>query len=234
MRAILRLPLPAILFGAAALAILGLGSLVSSGGRVTASPELQEAGGEGFVPLLKRGGGGFHKGGWNHYGPGHFELDPETGVLESHGGMGLLWFAERTFSDFVLELEFKTSKHESNSGVFLRVPEVPSSDEYIYHSFEVQIDDASEGVHRTGSIYDAEAASGGPGKGPGEWNQLRIAFVGDHISVDLNGERVVDWDAEPRGKVRDVAPSGYIGLQNHDRDSSVWFRNLRIKDLSAG
>jgi hypothetical protein len=233
MRAILRLPFPAILFGVAAVAILGIGTALSSGGPVTASPGVQEHDDEGFVALIKEGRGGYHKGGWNHYGPGHFELDPETGELQSHGGMGLLWFAERTFSDFVLELEFKTSKHESNSGIFLRVPEVPSSDAYIYHSFEVQIDDASEGVHRTGSAYDAEAASGGPGKGPGEWNHMRISFVGDRITVDLNDERVLDWNAEPRGKVEDFAPAGYIGLQNHDRDSSVWFRNLRIKDLSA-
>ena len=31
-----------------------------------------------FRDLLQSYNGRFHKGGWNHYGPGYFELDPET------------------------------------------------------------------------------------------------------------------------------------------------------------
>jgi hypothetical protein len=42
---------------------------------------------------------------------------------------------------------------------------------------------------------------------------------------------VVDWEAEPRGKVRDFAPRGYIGLQNHDDRSPVYFRNIFVREL---
>ena len=35
--------------------------------------------------------GGYEKHGWNHYGPGYFEVDPKTGVFKGQGGMGLLW-----------------------------------------------------------------------------------------------------------------------------------------------
>ena len=96
---------------------------------------------EGFERILKENEGVFSKHGWNHYGPGHFELDKETGVLSSSGGMGLFWYSVSKYKDFVLEMEFKCSESKTNSGVFLRVPEVPSSDEYIYHSFEVQINE---------------------------------------------------------------------------------------------
>ena len=37
--------------------------------------------------------------------------------------------------------------------------------------------------------------------------------------------------AEPRGKIRDFAPLGYIGLQNHDWETSVHFRNIRVKPV---
>ena len=47
----------------------------------------------------------------------------------------------------------------------------------------------------------------------------------------LNGETVLDWEAEPRGKVADFAPVGYIGLQNHDDVSPVYFRNIRVREL---
>lgn len=221
-----RLPIPAILFALAAIVALGVGL-----GGARASAVAQD---DGFQDLLgRRDDGSYHKGGWNHYGPGYFELDADTGVLASHGGMGLFWYSAREYSDFELELEFKTSKTESNSGVFVRVPGVPSSDAYIYHSFEIQIHDAGAvSVNGTGAVYDAAPPTHVASKSTGEWNKYRIRFVGDQITVWLNGEQVLDWAAEPRGKVEDFAASGYIGLQNHDHDSSVYFRNIRVKDLS--
>jgi hypothetical protein len=204
-----------------------------AGGPVARITEQELA--DGFVPLIGEWeNGGFNKHGWNHYGPGHFTLDRETGVLEAHGGMGLLWHAE-TYGDFVLRLEFDTSVPESNSGIFLRVPNVPVSDDYIYHSFEVQIDAAGapdrQGIHRTAAVYDAEPPTEHVERPPGEWNEMEISFIGDRITVVLNGIQVVDWAAEPRGKVADFADRGYIGLQNHDWDTSVYFRNIRVKRL---
>jgi hypothetical protein len=60
---------------------------------------------------------------------------------------------------------------------------------------------------------------------------MEISFVGDRITVSLNGAQVTDWVAEPRGKIRDFASRGYIGLQNHDWETSVSFRNIRVKKL---
>jgi len=204
---------------------------------------------DGFVPLIGEWeNGGFNKHGWNHYGPGYFTLDHEAGILTAHGGMGLLWHSE-LYGDFVLRLEFDTSVPESNSGIFLRVPNVPVSDDYIYHSFEIQIHDtAPEAIHQTGAVYDAEAPSTGavqhtggvfdaeaPARHrkhpPGQWHDMEISFVGDLITVILNGEKVIDWHAEPRGKVEDFAEQGFIGLQNHDWDTAVYFRNIRVKKL---
>jgi len=187
---------------------------------------------DGYERILRqRRNGSFNKAGWNHYGPGYFELDENTGILASRGGMGLFWYAAEEYGDFVLELEFMTEVENANSGVFVRVPGMPSSDDYIYHSWEIQIDDSSEGIHHTGAVYDAEPPSSSPSKGPGEWNHYKITFVGDHITVELNGETVVDWDAEPRGKVEDFAARGYVGLQNHDRDTRTFFRNVFVKKL---
>ena len=186
---------------------------------------------EGFERILKEQDGVFSKHGWNHYGPGYFDLDKETGVLNSYGGMGLFWYSVSKYKDFVLELEYKCSEPKTNSGVFVRVPKVPSSDEYIYHSFEVQINDDGEGIHKTAAVYDAEPPSHDALKPTGEWNHFRITFLGKRIQVELNGEKVVDWEAEPRGKVADFADEGYIGLQNHDWDTTVSFRNIYVKEL---
>jgi hypothetical protein len=185
----------------------------------------------GYEQILRSDDGRYSKHGWNHYGPGYFELDPESGVLKSHGGMGLFWYAAKEYGDFVLELEFMCSDETTNSGVFVRVPGVPASDEYIYHSFEIQINDAGDGIHRTGAVYDAEAPARLASTPPGEWNHFKITFQGGHLAVELNGVKVIDWDAEPRGKVEDFAARGYIGLQNHDDRSPVYFRNIYAKEL---
>jgi hypothetical protein len=185
----------------------------------------------GYEQILRSYDGKYSKHGWNHYGPGYFELDENTGILKSHGGMGLFWYAAKEYGDFVLKLDYRATDENTNSGVFLRVPGVTSSDEYIYHSFEVQINDSGEGVHQTGAIYDAEAPSKTAANPPGEWNHFEITFQGNHLEVELNGSEIIDWEAEPRGKIRDFAARGYIGLQNHDDRSPVYFRNIYVKEL---
>jgi len=183
-----------------------------------------------YQQLLARAGSSYEKHGWNHYGPGWFECDPKSGVLKGQGGMGLLWYAKK-YRDFVLECDFKCSTKETNSGIFVRVPVMPASDDYIYHSIEVQIDDAGEGIHATGAAYDIQAPSAFASKPAGEWNHIKIEFKGRHLKVELNGTLIMDWDAKPGGKVKDLAPEGYIGLQNHDSASPPFFRNIFIKEL---
>jgi sugar phosphate isomerase/epimerase len=185
----------------------------------------------GYEEILAQSNGRFSKHGWNHYGPGYFILDEQTGTLKSQGGMGLFWYSRKAYEDFILELDFKCAREDTNSGIFLRVPEIPLSNSYIYHSFEVQIYDAGEGIHKTGAVYDAEPPTKDAFKQTGEWNHFKITFQGDQIKVELNGDKILDWTAEPRGKVRDFAEKGYIGLQNHDSRSPVYFRNIFVKEI---
>jgi sugar phosphate isomerase/epimerase len=187
---------------------------------------------KGYERILPHGQRGYSKHGWNHYGPGYFVLDEKAGVLMGQGGMGLFWYAAKKYKDFVLELDYKCADRFTNSGIFLRVPEMVVSDDYIYHSFEIQIDDASQGIHKTGAAYDAEAPRLDAARPSGEWNHFKISFIGNRLRVELNDVLVLDWEAEPRGKVRDVAPEGYIGLQNHDSRSPVFFKNIYVKEIN--
>ncbi|MCA8978710.1 MAG: DUF1080 domain-containing protein [Planctomycetes bacterium] len=58
----------------------------------------------------------------------------------------------------------------------------------------------------------------------GEWNRFRIRMVGDRLTVDLNGVRVLD-DAELPG----VPARGRIGLQHHG--APIEFTNLYVREL---
>ncbi len=186
---------------------------------------------EDYSRILRRSDWRYAKHGWNHYGPGYFDLDEKTGVLKSQGGMGLLWYSPKKFKDFVLELDYQCARINTNSGVFVRVPQVPTSDDYIYHSFEVQISDEGKDTTKTGAIYDAQAPSRDAARPTGEWNHMKVTCRGKNIKVEINGAPVIEWDMEPRGKVKDFSLEGYVGLQNHDSLAPVYFRDVFIKEL---
>jgi hypothetical protein len=76
----------------------------------------------------------------------------------------------------------------------------------------------------------------------GEWNKTKIVFTPERVEHWLNDQMVVsfvpwsdDWNAKRNSGKWGLAPdygkfkSGYIGLQDHD--SSLWFRNIRVRKL---
>jgi len=127
-------------------------------------------------------------------------------------------------------------------------PYVPTSDQYIYDSFEIQIYDAAldvktpvmhEGaatptndpmLHITGAVYDAKAPDKAASKPTGQWNHYKITAKGLDVTIELNGEVVNQWQLKPAGKVATCWPAGYVGLQNHE-PSIVHFANIRAKEL---
>jgi hypothetical protein len=52
-----------------------------------------------------------------------------------------------------------------------------------------------------------------------------IEVTGQEYSVILNGEKVIPKFTGNR------LTKGYIGIQNHDADSHVSFKNIRIKEI---
>ena len=165
--------------------------------------------------------------GWSQAGPGHFEL--RDGVLRTHGGMGLLWFSGRTFTDFELDLDWRTSDRSDNSGVFVRFPD-PGRDPWVAveRGYEIQInDDPARDPQTTAAVYGAQAPAGSASRPSGEWNHFRIRAVGREYTVWLNDVLVNHFvSADQRRGIE-----GHVGLQNHDADSVVDFRAIRVEPL---
>jgi len=162
--------------------------------------------------------------GWQHVGPGRFVVGPDGGV-SGEGGTGLLYYTKSPFSDFALDLDFKAESPGAKSGVFVRVPEAPkTADDAAKGGYEITIDNLGDAVHTTGSIDGVAAPSRMAGKEAGLWNHYRIEVAGQRYQIYLNGEKVNDFFGER-------ALQGYIGLQNHDVDSKVRFRNVRVTPL---
>lgn len=168
--------------------------------------------------------------GWQQAGPGSFTLS-EDGTLTSDGGMGLLWYAGRSFGSYSLKLDWKT-EGDDNSGVFVGFP--PSDDPWsaVDHGYEIQIDASDTPDRTTGSVYGFKSADRKKRdralNPPGEWNTYEIRVEGEHLRVWLNGVRINDFtNTDPVRSLRE----GHIGIQNHGAGDQVSFRDIRIKEL---
>jgi hypothetical protein len=180
--------------------------------------------------------------GWEHVGPGRFVI--EDGMLRTEGGMGLLWYSREKLGNCVLRIVYKTASPRANSGVYIRIADRPRDEWYaVHHGYEVQIMDSAPGDRGTGSIYTFAKATARPAKA-GEWNTLEITLKGDRVLSSINGVPVAEFD--PSGPVperKDTSPHGdpergprpefgYIGLQNHDKNSLVIFKEVSVRPLS--
>ncbi len=108
----------------------------------------------------------------------------------------------------------------------MRIPD-PGNDPgvAVEEGYEIQIDDkAGDAIHQTGAIYDFAAPSKIVSKPPGQWNTMEVHAVNQSYSVIINDEEVTKFKG-------DRLEEGYIGLQAHDDDSKVSFRDIMVKEV---
>ena len=167
---------------------------------------------------------GSHLEGWQMAGPGNFVIEDNS--LMATGGMGLLWYSNESFEDFELSLEWKVASAANNSGVFVRFPN-PGNDPWVAvnKGYEIQICDTAAEKHNTGSVYSFKAPSAIPTKPVGEWNIMIIQVVGQEYVVKVNGTEVCRYTG-------DRSTEGFVGLQNHDDESPVRYRNIRARAIN--
>jgi choline dehydrogenase-like flavoprotein len=157
-------------------------------------------------------------------------------VMETEGWYGLYWYLKDQFANFLLSLDWRISRREENSGVYIRIP-APTATNALQEAdskgHEVQIDQRgydsvtnTEGhpLKVTGAIYDLQAPSASTAVQIGAWNSYMIEANGPSIRVTLNGQLVNDYLSSRQ-------QSGYIALQAHDFLSRTQFRNLQVKKL---
>lgn len=171
--------------------------------------------------------------GWKHSG----NWMVENGVI-TRGGKGgsLVYTTKKIPDDFELRFDWKVAD-KSNSGVYYRPTQ-----------YEYQILD--NGKHKDGqnprtsaaSLYFCMQPSKDVTNPVGEWNQGRIVCKGTVVQHWLNGKKVVGFDyTDPKWKFNvDMlkqrggnleARGANLSLQDHG--DPVWYRNIRLRELSA-
>ncbi len=148
-------------------------------------------------------------------------------------------YTEKEYSDFTLRFEFKLTPG-ANNGLGIRTSR---DGDAAYQGMELQILDNSADKYKDlkpyqyhGSIYGVVPAKRGFQKPVGQWNSQKVIAKGNHITVILNGETIVDADLDEASKDGTMdgrqhpglkRPTGHIGFLGHG--SVVEFRNIRIK-----
>jgi hypothetical protein len=107
--------------------------------------------------------------GWKHVGRRKDVV--ENGLIRTQGGSGVLYWAEGKFGSCVICVVYKMRRHNDNSGVFIRMPDVPADKrgEPVHGRYEVQIDNEPETsgqdqYHVTGTLYSFTKPLEKPGR----------------------------------------------------------------------
>lgn len=151
--------------------------------------------------------------GWESYGGAKWKV--VEGTLVSDEGTG--WILTNTeFTDFTLKAEFRVGDR-GNSGIAFRAAKGPKPYET---GFEMQIGDHMP-KEPTGSIEHVAAAKPGARK-PEAWQSAVITAEGDHLTVVLDGEKLVDTHSSKYAR-------GVIGFQRGEPQRKVEFRNVCLK-----
>jgi Domain of Unknown Function (DUF1080) len=177
-----------------------------------------------------------------------------NGMLEARAGntLGLYWCTNPVPPDFVLKLEWMTTRISDNSGIFIRFPN-PERKGYdntalvgVDYGFEVQIDQLGKpdgaAKHKTGAIYNLagpEHADALPVHPPGQWNLFEIRVQWQNYTISLNTRQITwfhflvgsDHHHPDRGLPGTASVPRFIGLQTHPGSSFIYFRNIQIKAL---
>lgn len=167
--------------------------------------------------------------GWKALGDARYSVDDGCILGEVGAGGHSFLVTERTFGDFLLEVEVK-AELPGNSGIQIRSH---VNDEQRVIGYQVEIDPTDR--RWSGGIYDEgrraswldDKLAGGRAFKAGEWNEYRIECLGPWIRTWINGV--------PAADVLDPLDlEGFIGLQVHSgHDTRVRWRDFRMRDLGT-
>jgi len=155
--------------------------------------------------------------GWQTHKADNWKV--QDGALSCDGSKASWLSHDERFTDFQLQLEFRGTQ-QVNSGVFLRSDD--KNGEPHITGYELQIWDYQPAGYLTGSLVGAVKAQ--PAKVIGDqWNKYDVTAKGDHITVVLNGNTVLDAHDSKHA-------SGVVGFQCQPQNP-IEFRNIRIRPL---
>ena len=189
--------------------------------------------------------------GWRGYGKESFPTNGwkvEDGLLKKiageHGGDII---TKEQFDDFDFRWEWRIAPKGNNGVKYLVTEQRKGAPGHEYQMIDDEgHPDGKLGPKRqTASFYDVlpPSAERTVNK-PGEWNSSRVLIRGNHVEHWLNGAKVLEYElgsdlvkvALQASKFK-TQPGFGTKIKGHllltDHADECWFRNLKIRELSA-
>ena len=174
--------------------------------------------------------------GWKVANPDSFRI--EDGAIIAHGTPGHAYydgpFMNHAFRNFELKVDVMT-RTNSNGGIFILTEFQEKG--WPAKGFEIQVNNTyMKDPVKTGSLYHVSDIKEAPAKDD-EWFTEHIIVQGDTITIKVNDKQVVqwtqpkEWAGSPEFAKR-VMSVGTVALQAHDANSTVYYKNIRVKPLN--
>lgn len=188
---------------------------------------------DGYEPIFN----GTDLSGWQGAVENYEVVDGNLRCQAGHGGT---LFTKEEYGDFQVRLEFKLPE-AGNNGLVIRYP--GHGQPHIDGMCELQVLDTEHEKYKTidprqahGSVYGAVPAARGYLRPTGEWNFQEVTVQGHQITVELNGNVILNADVS---EVKEFMGgydhpgitrlSGYFGFAGHS--DPVEFRKIEIRKL---
>lgn len=191
---------------------------------------------------------------WHGNTVNYIPQDGTIYVSAGYGNGGNL-YTNKKYSDFVYRFEFCFLEPGVNNGIGIRTRDGVDA---AYDGMEIQVLDHDDPIYKGlrpyqqhGAVYGIIVPKHVKFAGTNVWNTEEIRAVGDHITVTVNGEVILDGNIREACQGHNMAPDGsnnnpytvdhlnHPGLFNKDgyisfcgHGEGVKFRNVRILDLS--
>ena len=178
--------------------------------------------------------------GWKIAAENPGSITVENGTIKCNGERNHVFY-EGNFKNFEFETEVMTLEH-SNSGIFICTKY--QADGWPAAGYEIQVNNSYEGTgnykerKKTASIYSVRNIYY-PLVSDNEWFKMRIKVVENHLEVFVNDIKVNDY-VQPDNPWRWEGGEGLklgqgtFALQAHDPKSTVYFRNIKMRELPEG
>ena len=144
----------------------------------------------------------------------------KDGAIVGDGEASHLFWMVRKCGNCEFKADAKISDG-GNSGMYFRTAFGPGFPK----GYEAQVNSSHKDPVRTGSLYNFVKIYKQLSP-PDTWFNQHIIARGNHIVIEVNNKKVVDFVDE-----KNTFTNGYLALQQHNKGSIVMFKNLMMKPL---
>jgi len=160
----------------------------------------------------------------------------EDGAIVANGPRAHLFYvgpvANHDFKNFEFKAQVMT-RPNSNSGIYFHT--AYQDEGWPAKGYEVQVNNSHSDWRRTGGLYAIDDVREAPAK-DNEWFTEHIVVNGKHVTVFIDGKKVVDYTEpdspeRPDGMKERLIDRGTFALQGHDPGSTVYYKDVMVKTL---